>query len=171
MSKYKLADTLNIEVDDADKMIKDYFKVTIKLNNYLKYCRECGVKNGYITCPGPYKILRYFPEWKANLDKYSDSKIIGSIERASMNTGIQGSGAQMTKAAMYQIRKYIKENSLQNKVYVVMQVHDALTCEVATSYAEEWSLIQKQIMENCGRDIINRVPVKSDIIISEAWTK
>jgi len=88
MSKYKLADTLDISVDDADKIIKDYFKATPKLNNYLRLCRAYGIENGYIRCAQPYSIIRYFPQWDKNVD--FDFKIKGSIERASMNTPIQG---------------------------------------------------------------------------------
>ena len=100
-----------------------------------------------------------------------DFKLIGSIERASMNTPIQSSGAQMTKRALYLIRKYIKDNNLQTKVYLVMTVHDQIDCEVEESFAEEWSLIQQNIMQKSGEEIINNIPVLSDITISDVWTK
>ena len=88
MSKYKLADTLSIEVDAADMIIKNYFKATVQLNNFLAGCRAYGMKYGYIRCFAPYKIIRYFPKWKP-IREAMEFKEIGSIERMSMNSPIQ----------------------------------------------------------------------------------
>lgn len=170
MSKYKLSDTLSIDVNSADMIIKDYFKATAKLNSFLAWCRNYGVSKGYIRSFAPYKIIRYFPNWKP-VKEAMEFKDIGIIERASMNTPIQASGGQMTKRALVLLRKYIKENNLQDKVYIVMTVHDQIDCEVKESFVEEWSLIQKSIMEDAGREIITNVPVLSEITISDSWTK
>lgn len=170
MSKFKLADTLGIEIDAADRIIKDYFKATGKLNEFLKFCRNFGIEKGYITSFAPYKIIRYFPGW-SSIKEEMDFKLIGSIERASMNTPIQSSGAQMTKRALHLIRKYIKDNNLQDRVFIVMTVHDQIDCEVEESFAEEWSLIQQDIMQKSGEEIINNIPVLSDITISNEWSK
>lgn len=168
MSKFKLSNTLSISVEEADKIIKDYFKATVKLNEYLAMCRSYGVSNGFIRSFRPYCIIRNFPNWNPN---GMDFKEIGVIERASMNTPIQASGGQMTKRALVLIRDYIKQNNLKDKVLIVMTVHDQIDCEVISEYAEEWSIIQKHIMESAGREIIKNVPVLSEITISDAWTK
>jgi len=170
MSKFKLADTLSIEVKDADKIIKDYFRATAKLNTYLEKCRKYGMKHGFIRSFKPYSIIRHFPKWQDLRDR-DDFKLVGEIERASMNTPIQGSGAQMTKRALYLIRKYIKTHLLHDKVYIVMTVHDQIDCEVQEDFAEEWSKIQQGIMQEAGAEIIKTIPVLSDITISDAWTK
>ena len=170
MSKFKLADTLSIEVKDADKIIKDYFKATKHLNLYLDKCRKYGMKNGFIRSFKPYSIIRWFPKWET-IVKTGDFKSIGEIERASMNTPIQASGAQMTKRALYLIRKYIKTHLLHDKVYIVMTVHDQIDCEVQEDFAEEWSKIQQNIMQEAGAEIIKSIPVLSDITISDSWTK
>jgi len=170
MSKYKLADTLSIEIDAADMIIKNYFKATVQLNNFLAGCRAYGIRHGYIRSFAPYKIIRYFPKWKP-IKEAMEFKEIGSIERASMNTPIQSSGGQMTKRALVLLRKYIKDNNLQDKVYIVMTVHDQIDCEVIESFADTWALIQKEIMESAGKEIITNIPVLSDITISDSWTK
>lgn len=77
----------------------------------------------------------------------------------------------MTKRALVLIRNYIKENNLQDKVYIVMTVHDQIDCEVHESIVDEWSKIQKNLMEEAGREIIKNVPVLSEITISTSWTK
>lgn len=171
MSKYKLSDTLSISVETADTIIKDYFKATGNLNNFLARCRQYGVSKGYIRSFKPYSIIRYFPKWNEDLSDKENFKIKGEIERASMNTPIQASGGQMTKRALFLLRNYIKQHNLQNDVYIVMTVHDQIDCEVKDDYAEEWSLIQKRIMEEAGSEIIKTIPVLSEITISDCWTK
>lgn len=170
MSKFKLADTLDITVDAADTIIKDYFKATQKLNNYLAQSRRLGVRDGFITSFEPYKMIRWFPQWKKEF-KQEDFKDKGAIERASMNTPIQASGGQMTKRALHLLRRYIKDHKLTDKVYIVMTIHDQIDCEVEDSFIQEWSLIQKGIMEDAGREIIKTIPVLSEITISDTWTK
>ena len=128
------------------------------------------MKNGFIRSFKPYSMLRWFPRWET-IVKTGDFKSIGEIERASMNTPIQASGAQMTKRALHLIRKYIKDNALQDKVYIVMTVHDQIDCEVQEDFAEEWSKIQQTIMQDAGAEIIKSIPVLSDITISDSWTK
>lgn len=132
--------------------------------------RAYGIANGYIRSFSPYRIIRYFTNWQQDLSQI-DFKERGIIERASMNTPIQASGAQMAKRALVLIRKYIKDNKLQDKVFIVMTVHDQIDVEVEASFAEEWSKIQKNIMEEAGREIIKDIPVLSEIIISDYWSK
>lgn len=170
MSKFKLSDTLNIGVKEADKIIKDYFKATKTLNLYLHKCRKYGLTNGFIRSFRPYSIIRYFPKWK-DIEEKGDFKAIGEIERASMNTPIQGSGAQMVKRALHLIRTYIKTNNLQNKVFIVMTVHDQIDCEVEESFASDWSIIQQRLMKEAGEEFIKTIPVLSDITIADCWTK
>jgi len=170
MSKFKLADTLSIEVKDADKIIKDYFKATANLNAYLSKCRKYGMSKGFIRSFKPYSIIRWFPKWES-LKERDDFKMVGEIERASMNTPIQASGAQMVKRALYLIRKYIKDHLMNDKVHIVMTVHDQIDCEVQADFAEEWSLIQQRLMQEAGMEMIKTIPVLSDITISDSWTK
>jgi DNA polymerase I-like protein with 3'-5' exonuclease and polymerase domains len=85
MSKVKLSNTLEISIEDADKMIKDYFKATKYLNVYLDRCKKYGLKHGYIRSFKPYSIIRHFPDWN-QIVQTENFKEIGSIERASMNT-------------------------------------------------------------------------------------
>jgi DNA polymerase-1 len=165
MSEFKLSNTLSIPIEDAKQMIDKYFKNLPKLNEFLKSASAYGKKNLMIRTCKPYRRIRFFDDPKG------DNKLIGEIERASKNTVIQGSGADMCKLALVNIRKYIKQNNLQDKVKVVMTVHDQIDCEVTADYAKEWSLIQKKLMEDAGSVIIQGIPVLSEITISDCWTK
>ena len=75
----------------------------------------------------------------------------------------------MCKLAMVNLYKKIKESPY--KVELFLQVHDALYCYVEEEYAEDWAKIQKEIMEEAGREFIKSIPVISDIVISKYWSK
>ena len=171
MSKFKLSKTLMCSIEDADNLIKRYFKATRELKSYLDSCAAYGLKRGYIRSYKPYSGIRWFPQWKPNLDKNLDFKVIGEITRASYNTPVQASGALMTKLALVKIREYILKEKLQDKVKLIHVVHDAIYTEVKTEYSKEWSIIQKDIMRECGEEFIKTIPILSDITIEDYWTK
>lgn len=171
MSKFKLSKALDITPDEAQKLIDKYFQATKQLKSYLDACANYGIKNGYIRSFKPFSFIRYFPQWKEELNRYDNFKEIGEITRASYNSPIQASGALMTKLALVKIRKYIKDNNLQNKVKLIHVVHDATYCEVIEEFAEEFSRIQSDLMIEAGSEFNLLLPMSTDICINDCWTK
>lgn len=171
MSEFKLSSQLNITVEEAKDLIKKYFEATKQLKGYLDSCANYGLTNGYIRSFKPYSCIRYFPEWKKDLDSWKDKKIIGNITRASYNTPIQATGALMTKLALIKIREYILINNLNDKVKLIHVVHDAIYTECIKEYTLEWSKIQAKLMENTGKDFNLELPMLTDITIDDKWTK
>lgn len=171
MSKFKLSNTLQISLEEADKLIKKYFKATKQLKAYLDSCAKYGLTNGYIRSFKPYSGIRFFPDWKYNLDPYKDNKIIGEITRASYNTPIQFTGASMTKLALIKIRDYIKQHNLQKSVKIIHVVHDCTMIECKEEIAEEFSKIQSLLMIEAGEDFGLELPMDTDITITDFWSK
>lgn len=171
MSKYKLSNTLQITIEAADNLIKKYFKATKQLKSYLDACANYGLSKGYIRSFKPYSGIRWFPDWRPNLDEYKDNKIIGEITRASYNTPIQFTGASMTKLALIKIRDYIKENNLDSKVKIIHVIHDCTMVECIEEFAEEFSKIQSRLMIEAGQDFNLELPMETDITITDFWSK
>ena len=171
MSKFKLSKSLSITIEEAEKLIIQYFEATKQLKSYLDNCSNYGLKNGYIRSFKPFSGIRWFPQWKEGLDSYKDFKVIGEITRASYNSPIQMSGALMTKIALSKIRNYILDNKLEDKVRLIHVVHDAIYCEVRQEFAEEFSKIQSQMMIDAGKEFNLILPMLTDICISPYWTK
>lgn len=171
MSKFKLSKSLSITIEEAESLIQQYFEATKQLKAYLDTCANYGLKNGYIRSFKPYSNIRYFPDWKPKLDRYQDSKTIGSITRASYNTPIQSTGALMSKLALVKIREFILDNKLEDKVKLIHVVHDATYCEVKEEFAEEFAEIQSNMMIEAGKEFNLQLPMLTDITISSCWTK
>lgn len=163
-SKFKLSDTLGIEVDAAGLIIEKYFELVPGVARFLNKLARYGVVNKYIRSYNPYSIVRQF----AGYD-FTNAKDIGDVERRSKNTPIQGTGAQMCKLALVNLREKVKE--VPYHVEIFLQVHDAIYCYVAEDHAEDWAPIQKQVMEDAGRVFIKSIPVISDTKIMDVWEK
>jgi DNA polymerase I-like protein with 3'-5' exonuclease and polymerase domains len=166
MSEHKLSATLQISVEQAKSLIKDYFKVFPKIKSYLDMSGNFGKQKGYIRTLFPWGRIRYFNEWHPDME---DFKALGSIERESKNTPIQGAGADMTKYALIQIRNYI--NAQNVPVKLVMQVHDQIDSLTPKEYAIEWSLKLKELMEKAALLTVPSGLLKADVNISLVWEK
>ena len=97
-------------------------------------------------------------------------KTLGRIERASKNTPIQGTGADMTKRALVLIREEINK-SWKGKVKLVMTVHDQIDTVCIKSIADEWSQRMTHLMEESAKEILPSGLLKADTNITSCWEK
>ena len=94
---------------------------------------------------------------------------LGSIERASKNTPIQGASADMTKCALVLMNNYIRDNRIPVKL--VMTVHDQIDTICKANYADEWKIKMTELMEEAAQVIVTNGLLKADTHISETWQK
>jgi DNA polymerase I-like protein with 3'-5' exonuclease and polymerase domains len=137
-----------------------------------------GVMNGYIQTYAPFFRKRWFPYWRYAKSRIRDhiSKVqydgtLGSIERASKNTPIQGTAGDMAKLSLVYIYNYIHDNNLSDKVKLVMQVHDQDTTQARVDYAEEWKPQLDLLMRESAKFIIPNGLLGAETTISPVWTK
>ena len=170
MGPSKLADTLSIDLKDAETLIKEYFKAFPSIGAFLDKLGTYGKKFGYIKTFPPYNRKRWFPEWYPSITKNKSSiKELSSIERASKNTPIQGCSADMTKLALIKIRAFIKNNNAPVKM--VMTVHDQIDTICSIDYADKWVVKMTQLMESAALEVVTNGLLKSDTNISKSWEK
>ncbi len=171
MGPFKLADTLQISKQEAEALIEKYFTEFPNIRNFLQILGTFGTRNGYIRTFKPFKRRRWFDTWYPKM--WNDrSKVmeLGSIERASKNTPIQGSSADMTKLALIYIYKEIQE-SWSKDVKIVMTVHDQIDTICKKEIAEQWAVKMTELMEKAAIKIIPNGLLKADTNISETWEK
>ena len=159
----KLAQSVNIPLEEAKTIISSYFKGLPKLSAMLKFLKNYGRTNLHIRTKKPFYRIRYFADPKG------DSGLTATIERQSGNTFVQGSGADITKYAMYLLYEYRNRHNLPVKF--VLQLHDAIVCEVKEEYAEEWLRIQRRIMRLASRKTLKHLTIDVDGYVSKVWKK
>lgn len=178
MSKFKLARTLKITVQEAAQLIEDYFKAFPKIKRLLDFLGRFGVQHGYSKTMAPFFRKRWYPSWKfavhaieAHLSDVEYNTTLGAIERQAKNQPIQGSSADMIKLATVFIRWYIVDNGLRDKVRLVVQVHDQNTSVARDDYAEEWKPLMTMLMEDAAKVFIASGLLKSETNITQRWSK
>jgi len=174
MTKYKLSNTLQITVEEADELITTYFSVFPNIYNFLTILGKFGTDNGYIRTFAPYRRLRWFDDWNPKMrNSYISDKEIsrnkGSIERQSKNSPIQGGGADQIKQAIAYIMKY--KSRVPYPVKLVLQVHDDIICEVPEENGVEWGTIQRRLMRVAGMHNVKILPMEGEVSISKEWRK
>ena len=170
MGPHKLADTLDINTKAAEVLIDKYFDAFPAIGGFLDKLGTFGKKYGYIKTFPPYNRRRWFPTWYPRIyQEKSQAFELGSIERASKNTPIQGASADMTKKAMILIRDFIKLHNAPVKI--VMTVHDQVDTICREDYAQEWVVEMTRLMEQAALEVVTNGLLKADTNISKSWEK
>lgn len=170
MGPKKLSETINSTMSEAKDLIDKYFKAFPAIKKFLESQGEFGKRNGYITTFHPFYRKRWFDSWTPKMYGDRDSFIeLGSIERASKNTPIQGSSADMIKLALVYIHKTIKDNNYPVKI--VMTVHDQIDTICPEEFAEQWKIYMTHEMEKAANQIINNGLLKAETSITKVWSK
>lgn len=158
----KLSDSINIPLNEAKDVIKSYFKGLPKLTAFLNMLKTYGKQHGYIRTKPPYRRIRFFDT------NNNDPIELSKIERQSGNTYIQGTGANITKLSMVMMDEARIKHNIDVKF--VLQLHDAVVCEVRDDQAELWLNIQKQCMIDAFKEVIG-YPIDVDGYIAKYWKK
>ena len=170
MGPHKLANTLDISIPEAEALISKYFDAFPAIGGFLSKLGGFGKKYGYIKTFPPFNRRRWFSSWHPRINSDRGAAFeLGSIERASKNTPIQGASADMTKLALILIRDYIKITGAP--VQVVMTVHDQIDTICKIEYADKWVDKLTELMELAALKVVTNGLLKADTNISKSWEK
>lgn len=154
---FSLAQDLKIPVKEADAYIKQYLHHYPNVDEYMKKSIDDARKTGYaVTMMGR---RRNIPELKA-----SNKNVQAFGERVAMNAPIQGSAADIIKAAMVKVYKRLKRENLKSKL--ILQVHDELIIEAPNNEKDAVRKLLKEEMEGAAK--LN-VPLVVDMNDGKSW--
>jgi len=171
MSAFKLSDTIQVSVEEAQGIIDRFFKSVPKVKQFLHELGNLGKQRGYIRTGPVFSRIRWFPEWHTCQDVNNENrfKLLGEIERASMNAPIQGCNGNIIKLALINTQKEIDLNNWP--VNILLSVYDEIQTECREDMAEEWSKKLEQIMIESAQVVIKTIPIKADCGIHDYWQK
>jgi DNA polymerase-1 len=171
MGPFKLAETLSITQKAASILIQKYFTEFPNIKAFLEKLGQYGKDKGFICTFRPFLRRRWFSDWYPEMQN-SRGKLreLGVIERASKNTPIQGSSADMTKLALIYIYNEIQK-SWFDTVKIIMTVHDQIDTICHRDVAEAWKIRMTELMEKAGKVIIPNNLLKAETNISQTWEK
>jgi DNA polymerase I-like protein with 3'-5' exonuclease and polymerase domains len=171
MGPNKLSDILNAGKPPRERLpierVKTIFnKYKATYSGVIKWLAEAGdtaYRQGYSTTM--MNRRRYY---MAPQGDDIDFQIAG-IKRQGANSPIQGTNADITKLALIDLHKVLKENHF--RAQIILQVHDEIVVLAHKTQAEAVKEIVVDSMTQSAQTLLKTVPVKADAYISDMWKK
>ncbi len=155
VSPYGLSQQADISVKDAALFIQKYFETYPKFKKLIDDTIAFAREKGYVqTLLGRRRPVP---------DIGSTNQFVREgAERVAINTPIQGTAADLIKAAMIQIQREIDRNKMRARM--ILQVHDELVFEVPPAEKDSFEKLVRLKMENALR-------LDVPIVVDMAWGK
>ena len=156
-----LAHQLAVSENEAERLLKQYFRQFPKVRGFLEEsAREALRKGVCMTLAG-----RRF--WFTDMRR--DGKDGATMVRIAKNMPIQGTNADITKIAMLRIVRAI--HAAQLDAFLVNMVHDEIVVEAAEGDAEAVRDIVVREMMSAGAELVKAVPMTVDVTVGDTWSK
>lgn len=146
-----IAEQLQITKGEAKQFIDDWFDRFPGVAAYRDYLIAKAQETGYIRTISGRK--RRLPDINSR-----DWMLKGRAERQALNTKIQGSAADLIKAAMIALAPRLQEVGAD----MVIQVHDELVIDTPIDVCDDVTKIVKQTMEN---PINDKNPLRLPLVV------
>ncbi len=158
-----LRSNLGSTKEEAESFLREYFNTYPTLSDWIEKVKVITKELGYTTTL--FGRRRYFPEIKSHLPFMR-----ASAERMAMNAPIQGTQADLVKVAMVKLDEYIVREKLEEKVFMLIQVHDELDLEIHESVKEKVVPEIKRIMESVlTLEESKGVPIVANGSVGKSW--
>lgn len=157
LTSFGLSKQLEISVDEARTLMKDYFDRFGGVRDYLRGVVDQARTDGYTaTIEGR---RRYLPDLTS-----TNRQAREAAERIALNSPIQGSAADLIKRAMLGVSAELATQGLKSRL--LLQVHDELVLEVAPGEREA---VEKLVIEQMGSAADLSVPLDVQIGVGSSW--
>ena len=157
MGAQRLSRETGISIKEAKIFINRYFELYPRIQQWIETSIDYAKKNEETTT-----ILgrtRPLPEIGSK-----NGMIKANAQNIAINSPVQGSAADLIKAAMVKTQKKLDESKLHAKM--LLQVHDELVFECPEENVDEVMSIIKSSMESA---IEIKVPLKVEMGVGNTW--
>ncbi len=140
MSSFGLSKSTGLTPSEASAFVKAYFEQFPKVKSFLDGLRQTAAQQGWVQTLAGRK--RYFP----NLKRELNYNLRNREEREAINAPVQGTSADILKAAMIALPPELKKQGL--RASILLQVHDELMLEVPEEELDRTQKVVQNVMEN-----------------------
>ena len=159
ISAFSLAQDIGVFQSEAKAYMDSYFAKYHGVRAYMTRVVEQAKADGYVTTL--FGRRRDLPELKS-----SNFNLRSFGERVALNMPIQGTAADIIKAAMVRVDARMRAEHLQARL--LLQVHDELIVECPTEEAET---VKGILIEEMEHVVDYRVPLLVDAKIGASWAE
>ncbi len=154
---FGLSRRLEISQSEAKEIIDRYFERFPKVRQYINETLAEARTRGYVaTLLGR---RRYLPDLKSK-----NQNVRSNAERQAINMPIQGTSADMIKAAMVAIDRSFAQERLTSSM--ILQVHDELVFEIAK---QEEPVVRRLVEQHMRGAMELSVPIEVEIGVGANW--
>lgn len=162
ISRWGLANRLEVDPEEAQAMIDTYFSRFPGIQQYIHETLETVRIQGYS------ETLFGRKTWFPRINSKNHVERQGS-ERAAINAPIQGTSADIIKRAMARVIPALRKHGL-NEVDMLLQVHDELVFELPERDVPSASQIIIDVMARAASPSVHlTVPLVIDIGTGDTW--
>lgn len=154
---YSLSKDIGVSVAKADRYIKDYLHSFPNVERFMNETVENAKEKGYVSTLFGRK--RFVPELRA-----SNKVVQAAGRRIAMNTPVQGTAADIIKAAMVRVWQRLREEVPAAKL--ILQIHDELIVEAPFADADKAAAILHTEMEQA---CVLSVPLTAEVQEGTSW--
>ncbi|MBR3494687.1 MAG: DNA polymerase I [Clostridia bacterium] len=159
ISGFGLARNTGVTRAEAASFIRRYFERYPGVKRFMDQAAEDGKTRGWaVTLMGR---RRYLPELSSKVPAVREFG-----KRAAMNTPVQGTAADIIKAAMVEVDRRLRAEGLQSRL--ILQVHDELILESPPEEAERASRLLRESMEGV---LQLKVPLLAEVHTGANWAE
>ena len=159
ISAFSLAQDIGVFQNEAKAYMDSYFAKYHGVRAYMTRVVEQAKADGYVTTL--FGRRRDLPELKS-----SNFNVRSFGERVALNMPIQGTAADIIKAAMVRVDARMRTEHLQARL--LLQVHDELIVECP---AEEAETVRAILVEEMEHVVDYRVPLLVDAKTGASWAE
>jgi len=158
-----LSAAIGTTLDDAREKQYKFFGKLQGLKAYIRKLQMTAEKQGY--CLTQFGRKRMLPDFQSEIPK-----IRANGSRKATNTPIQGTSADLLKIAMIGIDNYLDSNNLNDRIKMVVTMHDELVFRIKKKDIDLVKEIEKiMLLENVLKKINWQVPLACDIEVGSSW--
>lgn len=167
-TEFGLKHNLNISIEEAKQIIKNFWEGYPQLEKFMTYAGEKIMELGFSSTPLGRR--RYNLPKPTFMNSYQLDKWQSRVLREGRNHIIQGGGADILKIAMVEI---YHRNPFGRNLKLCLQIHDELVVQAHKSIMKEAGLFVKEIMEEVEQKFLGEIPAKADgwDEFKEHWSK
>lgn len=159
MGANAFAKTSGLSVAEARKFIEEYFSDFKKIKEWQENIKAQARTFGYVS------NLNGRRRWILSAASMFRGEA-AEAERAAVNMSVQSLAADIIKMAMVKIHKKIRNEKLENRIRMLLTIHDELLFEIREDIIKEAAKFIADIMESVYE---LEVPIKVTTKVGKNW--
>ena len=148
---------------DAQHFLDEYFTNFHTLAEYIESVKAAAAAQGFTETL--FGRRRYHEAIHSQIPY-----IRAAAERQAMNAPFQGTAADILKLAMIAVDEFLRKEKLEDKVFLILSVHDELIYEIPEKLVRILAPKIKKLMEQVLPAKLSRgVPILAEARIGRSW--